>query len=92
MVPATPRNLDAYLAKEPYKTDKLNVSSFKFYADGALGSRGAALREEYSDKPGHFGQLVQGLTYLQTTAQQIANWTHKEKSDVQRAIEKYGDL
>ena len=73
MVPATPRNLDEYLAKEPYKTEKLNVSSFKFYADGALGSRGAALREEYSDKPGHFGQLVQGLSFLQITAQQIAN-------------------
>ena len=72
MVPATPTNLDYYLAKEPYKTNRLNVCSFKFYADGALGSRGAALREEYSDQPGHYGQLVQGLEYLRTTAQRIA--------------------
>ncbi len=32
-----------------YKTDFLNVSSFKYYADGALGSRGAKLKQPYSD-------------------------------------------
>ena len=73
MVPATPKNLDFYLAKEPYKTERLNVSSFKFYADGALGSRGAALRQEYSDMSGHYGQLLNSMDYLQTTAQRIAN-------------------
>ena len=33
-------NYAHYLKSGPYKTDKLNVRSFKFYADGALGSRG----------------------------------------------------
>ncbi|MBT8319098.1 MAG: amidohydrolase family protein, partial [Gramella sp.] len=42
-------NLDHYLEKGPYKTDRLNVRSVKFYGDGALGSRGAALKDEYSD-------------------------------------------
>jgi predicted amidohydrolase YtcJ len=33
----------------------LTVRSIKIYADGAIGSRGAWLLEEYLDRPGHFG-------------------------------------
>lgn len=36
----------------------------KFYADGALGSRGAALLADYSDRPGHRGLLQQDLPAL----------------------------
>jgi predicted amidohydrolase YtcJ len=36
----------------------LTVRSVKLYADGALGSRGAALLEPYSDDPGNSGLLV----------------------------------
>ncbi len=43
-------NRDYYLKNGIYKTDRLNVCSFKFYADGALGSRGACLINNYSDK------------------------------------------
>ncbi|MDD3773635.1 MAG: amidohydrolase family protein, partial [Weeksellaceae bacterium] len=50
MVSNTASNRDYYLKKGIYKTDFLNVRSFKVYTDGALGSRGAALREEYSDQ------------------------------------------
>jgi predicted amidohydrolase YtcJ len=32
-----------------YKTDNLDVRSFKMYGDGALGSRGACLHKSYSD-------------------------------------------
>ncbi len=51
-------NYDFYLKNGPYKTDRLNVRSFKFYADGALGSRGACLFQDYSDKPGWRGFLL----------------------------------
>lgn len=34
------------------------VNSIKIVADGALGSRGAAMIEEYSDMPGHHGLLL----------------------------------
>lgn len=51
-------NYKYYLEKGPYKTDKLNVRSFKFYADGALGSRGACLLEHYSDKKKWKGFLL----------------------------------
>ena len=39
--------------------DRLTVRSVKFYSDGALGSRGAALLEDYSDDAGNQGLLRQ---------------------------------
>ncbi|NNL80419.1 MAG: amidohydrolase [Flavobacteriaceae bacterium] len=72
MVSASKSNLDHYLNKGIIKTDRLNVRSFKFYADGALGSRGAMLREPYSDKPGHFGLMVSSIETLNETAERIA--------------------
>jgi len=41
-----------------YYGNKLNVTGLKFYMDGALGSRGAALLDDYSDKPGEKGLLL----------------------------------
>ena len=38
--------------------DRFRVQGVKLYADGALGSRGAALLEPYSDDPGNEGLLV----------------------------------
>jgi len=73
MVSASKKNLDYYLDKGIVKTNKLNVRSFKFYADGALGSRGAMMREPYSDTPGHFGLMVNDIETLQETASRIAN-------------------
>ncbi len=43
---------------ESYGNDFLRVKSVKLYADGALGSRGAALLEPYSDDPGNSGLIV----------------------------------
>lgn len=37
---------------------RFSVRGVKLYADGALGSRGAALVEPYSDDPGNLGLLV----------------------------------
>ncbi len=73
MVSHTKDNLDYFLEKGITKTDRLNVRSFKFYADGALGSRGAMLRAPYSDKPGHLGLLVTDLEALKKSAERIAN-------------------
>lgn len=42
----------------------LVVRSVKLYADGALGSRGAALLEDYADDPGDSGLLVNQPDYL----------------------------
>jgi len=41
---------------------RLEMRAVKLYLDGALGSRGAALLEDYSDEPGHRGLLVTDLS------------------------------
>ncbi|WP_417876784.1 amidohydrolase [Winogradskyella sediminis] len=73
MVSASESNLDHFLDKGITKTERLNVRSFKFYADGALGSRGAMLKVPYSDKPGHLGLMVTDLETLKTSAERIAD-------------------
>ncbi|MBT0608853.1 amidohydrolase [Aequorivita echinoideorum] len=73
MVSNSPENVGFYLANGIYKTDRLNVRSFKIYADGALGSRGAAMREEYSDMHGHFGAMITPADSLDYLAEKIAN-------------------
>ena len=66
------KNLDYYMKKGPYKTDLLNVRSVKFYGDGALGSRGAALKEPYADRDGHYGALLSPVSEFKATAERIA--------------------
>ena len=73
MASNTEKNLDYYLQKGIIKTDRLNVRSIKVYADGALGSRGAALKEEYSDQPGHFGAMITPKEELEALANRIAD-------------------
>lgn len=70
MVSANAEQLNHYLKEGPYKTEKLNVTSFKFYADGALGSRGALLIEPYSDiiEHEHFGLMVTPIDSLKKYA------------------------
>lgn len=44
------------------------VRSIKLYSDGALGSRGAALLEPYSDDPKNIGLLVSAPAHIQDVA------------------------
>ena len=64
---------DKWIAKGPYKTDRLNVGGFKVYADGALGSRGACLLEDYTDKPGWKGFLLSDPAHFREIASKLAN-------------------
>lgn len=73
MVSNTPRDVNHFLDKGILKTDRLNVRSVKVYADGALGSRGAALKEEYSDQHNHFGAMVTPVAAIEQLAQRIAD-------------------
>lgn len=55
---SNPELLENWYKKGPMidSVDHLfTVRSIKLFCDGALGSRGAWLLEEYSDRPGHFG-------------------------------------
>ncbi len=60
MIHGTGDDFDAIAAAGPllgYGGDFLTVRAVKLYADGALGSRGAALRAPYADDPGNRGLL-----------------------------------
>ena len=72
MVSNAPDNLDHYLNEGVIKTNKLHVGSIKVYADGALGSRGAALKAPYTDLPGHYGAMVTPASELEALAERIA--------------------
>lgn len=72
MVSATQKNLDYYTQKGIVKTEKLNVRSFKVYGDGALGSRGAAMKQPYSDRDHHYGALIYSPERYREIAKQIA--------------------
>ncbi|MEM9362015.1 MAG: amidohydrolase [Bacteroidota bacterium] len=72
MVSNTPENLEYYLNKGIIKTDRLHVRSIKVYGDGALGSRGAALKAAYSDKEGHFGAMITPVDEIEGLAERIA--------------------
>jgi len=73
MARANKQNLDYFLKKGISKTNRLNIRSFKFVSDGALGSRGATMRKSYSDRAGHFGTLSNSFETLQDVAKRIAN-------------------
>jgi len=63
--------VDAWLKRGPLMAGyngSLWVRSIKLYADGALGSRGAALLEPYSDDPKNTGLLVSAPAHIQDVA------------------------
>ncbi|MBU2899860.1 amidohydrolase [Maribacter dokdonensis] len=72
MVSNNKEDVDYYINKGPIKTDRLNVRSVKVYGDGALGSRGAALKEEYSDLPNHFGAMITPVDEIEALAEKLA--------------------
>jgi predicted amidohydrolase YtcJ len=63
-----PENYNQAFKRGKIKTDYLNVSSFKVYADGALGSRGASLLQPYSDKPDWSGFLLSAPGHFDSVA------------------------
>ena len=71
MLSDEPKNFDWLEKNGAIKTSHLNVRSFKVYADGALGSRGACLLQPYSDKPGHLGFLLSNSEHFDSVASRI---------------------
>lgn len=55
-------------------TDRLTVRSFKVYGDGALGSRGACLLKDYTDRAGHVGFLLSNPAHFDSVASWCAKW------------------
>lgn len=70
MVSDDPEHLRQFAERGPIHTDRLHVRSVKVYGDGALGSRGALLKADYHDMPGHRGlQLASREHFLE-----VAQW------------------
>ncbi len=68
-----------YLAHGPERgsrsggfASRLNVPGFKVFVDGALGSRGACLRQPYADRPAETGFLRLPVDTLRHYARQVA--------------------
>jgi predicted amidohydrolase YtcJ len=53
--------------------DYFSVGGVKLYADGALGSRGAWLLEDYSDRPGFKGNALLPLAIMEKIADNCLN-------------------
>jgi predicted amidohydrolase YtcJ len=89
MLDADADSLFAYeeMVKGPRMDDDayLRVGAVKHYADGALGSRGAALLKDYEDRPGHVG-------LMRNPRQSLADWTrHAMDNQFQMCIHAIGD-
>ena len=90
-------DVDYYLEQGPYKTDKLNVRSVKVYADGAIGSRGASMIEDYSDRRGYKGIIRTPIDSIKNLAFKLSGTkfqmnTHAIGDNANRIVlEAYGD-
>jgi len=69
MISPTEENFREYMDKGIYETPYLRVGSLKLYADGALGSRGACLLEEYDDDAGNYGLILETEDYYRKMCQ-----------------------
>ena len=68
MLSPTEDNKRDFLEKGPYLTDRLNLCSFKYFVDGALGSRGAKLLDPYHDDPENEGLYLNDSSYFANEA------------------------
>jgi predicted amidohydrolase YtcJ len=61
----------AYLQQPPFEGKRLTMRAVKFWLDGALGSRGAALDAPYSDEPSQQGLLLLEPNELEQRAERF---------------------
>ena len=76
---------DRWVKKGRYTNQNITVGGFKVYSDGALGSRGACLIHDYSDKKGWKGFLLSDQEHFRSLAEKLKN------SNLQMATHAIGD-
>jgi len=97
MIENNPEDVDYFIDKGPVKTERLNVRSVKVYADGALGSRGASMINDYSDRKGYYGIIRTPIDSIKSLAFKLAGTkfqmnTHAIGDNANRfVLEAYGD-
>jgi hypothetical protein len=74
--------------KTPYDVipQRLRICGIKFFADGALGERTAALKQPYSDDPKNLGMLIKPESWF------IDMFTKAHAHGIQTATHAIGDL
>lgn len=69
MLSPSDENFETFVKKGPMQSDRLVVNTIKIYADGALGSRGALLLEDFSDDPGNHGLQIESQEFYDSICQ-----------------------
>jgi predicted amidohydrolase YtcJ len=69
MLNPSDENMEFFVINGPKKTERLVVNTIKLFADGALGSRGALLLEDYSDDSGNKGIQIEAQEYYDNICQ-----------------------
>ena len=72
MISNSENDVNYFIENGPIKTNSLNVRSVKVYGDGALGSRGATLKNPYSDDKHNYGKLVTSYKDIKDLANKLA--------------------
>jgi hypothetical protein len=72
MISNSENDVNYFIENGPIKTNSLNVRSVKVYGDGALGSRGATLKNPYSDDIHNYGKLVTSYKDIKDLANKLA--------------------
>lgn len=80
-----PAYYDRFIKKGRYTDQNITVGGFKVYSDGALGSRGACLIHDYSDKKDWKGFLLSDRKHFENLAKRLKN------SNLQMATHAIGD-
>lgn len=75
MLNPTSNGLNYAQTKGTLENDHTKICSFKLYADGALGSRGAKLKAPYCDRDHHSGMLLNEPKYFDKWCYDISTTT-----------------
>jgi len=78
MLMAKAENLKKFESRPISNTSLLKVQSLKVYCDGALGSRGACLKNPYQDDPTNYGKI----NISKVEFDQICEWAIQHKFQV----------
>ena len=76
MLNPTDKGLKYAQTKGELENDHSKICSFKLYADGALGSRGAKLKKPYCDRDHHSGMLLNDPFYFNKWCNDISSTTN----------------
>ncbi len=80
-----PKSYDEWITKGRFTNGNITFGGYKVYSDGALGSRGACLIHDYSDKKDWKGFLLSEKQHFESLAKRL------KASDLQMCTHAIGD-